>query len=76
MNKKLVSEGKEPLYAIYPVDGVSISDSPFGYIDNKNSKSSSIPPAGPLFSEKPPQSLIFIELELELFGFVLFSLGF
>ena len=34
INKQLVAKGKEPLYAIYPVDGVSISDSPFAYIDN------------------------------------------
>lgn len=36
INKQLVEQGKEPLYAIYPVDGVSISDSPFAYIDNKD----------------------------------------
>ena len=36
INKKLAASGKETLYAIYPVDGVSISDSPFAYIDNKN----------------------------------------
>ena len=36
INKKLAEKGEEPLYAIYPVDGVSISDSPFGYINNKN----------------------------------------
>ena len=36
INKQLVANGKEPLYAIYPVDGVSISDSPFAYIDNGN----------------------------------------
>ena len=36
INKQLVSRGKEPLYAIYPIDGVSISDAPFGYINNKN----------------------------------------
>ena len=36
INKKLESKNKEPLYAIYPVDGVSISDSVFGYIDRKN----------------------------------------
>ncbi len=36
INKKLESEGKETLHAIYPVDGVAISDSPFVYIDNKN----------------------------------------
>ena len=36
INKQLVAKGKEPLYAIYPVDGVSISDAPFSYINNKN----------------------------------------
>jgi len=36
MNKKLQSQGKEVLYALYPKDGVSISDSPFAYIDNKD----------------------------------------
>ena len=36
INKQLVSKGKEPLYAIYPIDGVSISDAPFAYINNKN----------------------------------------
>ena len=35
INEKLEREQKEPLYAIYPKDGVSISDSPFAYIDNK-----------------------------------------
>ena len=42
INKQLISNGKEPLYAIYPVDGVSISDAPFGYIDNKNSSKKEI----------------------------------
>ena len=36
INKKLEKEGKETLYAIYPVDGVSNSDSPFAYINNKD----------------------------------------
>ena len=36
INRKLVQEGKEPLYAIYPVDGVSIADSPLSYIDRKD----------------------------------------
>lgn len=36
MNKTLEKEGKEILYALYPKDGVSISDSPFAYIDNGN----------------------------------------
>lgn len=34
INKQLEMQGKETLYAIYPIDGVSISDSPFVYIDN------------------------------------------
>lgn len=36
INKKLESEGKETLYAIYPVDGVSISDSVLAYVDQKD----------------------------------------
>ncbi len=35
INKQLQENGKETLYAIYPLDGVSIADSPFGYIDHK-----------------------------------------
>ena len=36
INKKLIKAGKEPLYAIYPVDGVSLSDSPIALMDNKD----------------------------------------
>lgn len=36
INKQLEALGKEPLYILYPVDGVSISDSPLAYIDNKD----------------------------------------
>lgn len=36
INKQLVANNKEPLYAIYPVDGVSISDSPFAFINSEN----------------------------------------
>ncbi len=42
INKKLQQQGKETLYAIYPIDGVSISDSPFAYIDNKDENSKEI----------------------------------
>ena len=42
INKKLEAYGKEPLYALYPIDGVSISDSPFAYIDNGNEKKKEI----------------------------------
>lgn len=34
LNKKLESMGKEPLYLIYPVDGVAINDMPFGYVSH------------------------------------------
>jgi Ca-activated chloride channel family protein len=32
-NQALVKLGREPLYAVYPVDGLAIADSPLGYID-------------------------------------------
>lgn len=34
LNKELVKNKKEPLYLIYPVDGVAINDMPFAYINN------------------------------------------
>lgn len=37
INQKLVKQGKEPLYLIYPVDGVAINDMPFAYINNDSS---------------------------------------
>ena len=37
-NKELIAQGKEPLYVIYPKDGLGIADSPLGYIDNGNSE--------------------------------------
>jgi Ca-activated chloride channel family protein len=33
-NDKLVGMGKEPLYAIYPADGVAMADSPIGFVDH------------------------------------------
>ncbi len=33
LNKRLEAQGKEPLYLVYPQEGVSLSDSPFAYID-------------------------------------------
>ncbi|EHR35062.1 substrate-binding domain-containing protein [Helcococcus kunzii] len=35
-NVELENQGKEPLYAVYPVDGLSISDSPLAYINKNN----------------------------------------
>lgn len=37
-NKILVSRGEEPLYLVYPIDGIVISDSPLGYINSGNQK--------------------------------------
>ena len=37
-NQQLEEEGKEPLYVIYPYDGLSIADSPLGYVDHKDEK--------------------------------------
>ena len=42
INKKLQQSNKEPLYAIYPIDGVAISDSPLAYIDNKDTYKSEV----------------------------------
>ena len=36
INKYLSENNLETLYALYPIDGVSISDAPFAYIDNGN----------------------------------------
>ena len=37
INKELIKRGREPLYLIYPVDGVAINDMPFAYINNDSS---------------------------------------
>ena len=34
LNRELVNKGKEPLYLVYPIDGVAINDMPFAYINN------------------------------------------
>lgn len=31
-NQQLVAQGKEPLYAVYPANGLSVADSPLGFI--------------------------------------------
>ena len=36
INKELEKRGEEPLYLVYPYDGVAICDNVFGYIDNKD----------------------------------------
>lgn len=37
-NRKLTANGREPLYAVYPIDGVMIADSPLGYVDKGDPK--------------------------------------
>jgi Ca-activated chloride channel family protein len=33
-NKALVAKGKEPLYVVYPKDGLSVADEPLAYLDH------------------------------------------
>jgi Ca-activated chloride channel family protein len=35
-NQKLTAQGRPPLYAFYPVDGLTIADAPLAYIDHSN----------------------------------------
>ena len=35
-NHELIRQNREPLYIVYPYDGLSISDAPLGYVDQGN----------------------------------------
>lgn len=37
-NEELTAQGREPLYVVYPYDGLSLADSPLGYVDHGNQK--------------------------------------
>ena len=37
-NRELEKRGEEPLYVVYPYDGLSIADSPLGYVDKGDDK--------------------------------------
>jgi Ca-activated chloride channel family protein len=37
-NQELIRQGKEPLYVVYPTDGLVIADSQLGYINNGDAK--------------------------------------
>ena len=37
-NQELTRQGKEPLYAVYPSDGLAIADSPLGYVDHQDTR--------------------------------------
>lgn len=37
-NQELTRQGREPLYALYPVDGVVIADSPLGYVGHGDAR--------------------------------------
>jgi len=38
LNQKLTNQNKEPLYLIYPTDGVAINDSPLAFVDDGTGK--------------------------------------
>lgn len=58
-NQELVKQGKEPLYAIYPVDGLVIADSQFGYVNNGDDKKE-------IFFKKLQQYLLSEKVQKEL----------
>lgn len=35
---QLEAEGREPLYVVYPYDGLSLADSPLGYVDHQDER--------------------------------------
>ena len=37
-NRELEARGEEPLYVVYPYDGLSIADSPLGYVDKDDDR--------------------------------------
>lgn len=37
-NQELIKQGREPLYAVYPVDGLVLADSPLGYLNSGDTK--------------------------------------
>ena len=37
-NQELEARGEEPLYVVYPYDGLSLADSPLGYLDSGDSR--------------------------------------
>lgn len=41
-NQELDRQGKEPLYIVYPSDGLAIADSPLGYVDSGDASKSVI----------------------------------
>ncbi|KJR40882.1 von Willebrand factor type A [Candidatus Magnetoovum chiemensis] len=41
-NQELIRQGKEPLYAVYPVDGLVLADSPLGFINRGDTKKEEI----------------------------------
>lgn len=41
-NQELINQGREPLYLVYPVDGMVMADSPLGYVNNGDSKKEEI----------------------------------
>jgi Ca-activated chloride channel family protein len=41
-NQTLISQGKDPLYAVYLRDGTSIGDFPFGYVDKGDAKKQAV----------------------------------
>jgi len=41
-NQELTAQGKPPLYAVYPTDGIMIADSPLGYVDKGDAEKAAL----------------------------------
>jgi Ca-activated chloride channel homolog len=61
-DQQLVKEGKEPLYAVYPVDGLAIADSPLGYVDHGDAKKAEL-------FQKLQTYLLSADVQKEILGF-------
>lgn len=58
-SKDLVASGKEPLHAIYPVDGTGLADYPFGCVDHGNADKTA-------FCHRMQEALLAPDMQAEL----------
>ena len=60
-NRELAKRGREPLYAIYPVDGLAIADHPLAYVDHGDA-------ANEALFDKLQRYLLSAEVQREIFA--------
>ncbi len=69
-NQDLVHKHREPLYAVYPVDGLAIADSPLGYVDkgDKEKEDAFLKLQEYLLNEKTQQGILRLGRRVGLVG--------